>query len=103
MNKSILGFLLTLLFASSVIADTSKRAIESMNGCYACHSVKTKVIGPAFIEISKRYKNQESANKQLVKKIKEGGSGSWGNIPMNAHPNISDVDLSSMVDWILSL
>ena len=103
MNKSILGFLLTLLFASSVIADTSKRAIESMNGCYACHSVKTKVIGPAFIEISKRYKNQESANKQLVKKIKQGGSGNWGNIPMNAHPNISDIDLSSMVDWILNL
>ena len=103
MNKSILGFLLTLLFASSVIADTSKRAIESMNGCYACHSVKTKVIGPAFVEISKRYKNQESANKQLVKKIKEGGSGNWGNVPMNSHPNISDADLSSMVDWILTL
>ena len=103
MNKLILSFVITFVLASTAIANPTKRALESMNGCYACHGVKTNVIGPAFIEISKRYKNQESANKQLVKKIKEGGSGSWGNIPMNPHPNISDNDLSSMVDWILSL
>ena len=103
MSKLILSFTLTFLLASTAIADPSKRALESMNGCYACHSVKIKVIGPAIIEISKRYKNQESANKQLVKKIKEGGSGNWGKIPMNPHPNISDTDLSSMVDWILTL
>ena len=61
------------------------------------------MIGPSFIEISNRYKNQDSASEKLVKKIREGGSGNWGNIPMNAHPNISDNDLSSMVDWILTL
>ena len=103
MNRLTLSFLLVLFLVSTAIADPKKRALESMNVCYACHSVKTKVIGPAFIEISKRYKNQESANKQLVKKIKEGGSGNWGKIPMNPHPNISDTDLSSMVDWILTL
>ena len=103
MIKLILSLVLTFLLVSKATADPTKRALESMNGCYACHSVKIKLIGPAFIEISKRYKNQESANKQLVKKIKEGGSGNWGNIPMNAHPKISDTDLSSMVDWILTL
>ena len=103
MSKLILSFVLTFLLVSTAIAGSTKRALESMNGCYACHGVKTKVIGPAFIEISKRYKSQESVNKQLVKKIKEGGSGNWGNIPMNAHPKISDTDLSSMVDWILTL
>ena len=103
MKKLSLSFLLVIFLASTAMADPTKRVLESMNGCYACHSVKIKVIGPAFIEISKRYKNQESANKQLVKKIKEGGSGNWGKIPMNPHPNISDTDLSSMVDWILTL
>ena len=103
MKKLILSFLLVFLFAFTAMAEPIKRSLESMNGCYACHGVKLKVIGPAFTEISKRYKNQESANKQLVKKIKEGGSGNWGDIPMNAHPNISDADLSSMVDWILTL
>tara|TARA_B100000780_G_scaffold107361_1_gene75109 strand:- start:64 stop:375 length:312 start_codon:yes stop_codon:yes gene_type:complete len=103
MKKLSLSFLLVIFLASTAMADPTKRVLESMNGCYACHGVKLKVIGPSFIEISNRYKNQESASEKLVKKIREGGSGNWGNIPMNAHPNISDNDLSSMVDWILTL
>ncbi|MDG2253150.1 MAG: cytochrome C [Methylophilaceae bacterium] len=103
MNKLILSMPLVFLFSFTLHAEPIKRSLENMNGCYACHSVKLKVIGPSFIEISNRYKNQESARMQLVKKIKEGGSGNWGSVPMNAHPKISDTDLSLMVDWILSL
>ena len=94
---------LLLLLSLNSFSNPNKKALENMNGCYACHSVKVKIIGPSFIEISKKYKNQSVSRNDLVKKIRDGGSGNWGSIPMIAHPNISEEDLSFMVDWILSL
>jgi cytochrome bd-type quinol oxidase subunit 1/cytochrome c551/c552 len=68
--------------------------------CLVCHKSDEKAIGPSFLEIAKRY--SEADLPQLVKKVKEGGSGNWGTVPMAPHPALSDEDIGKMVGWILS-
>lgn len=86
-------------------ADSQKKAeskaimaLLSKNNCTACHSVDRKIIGPAFIEISKKHLGNAD---YLVKKIKSGGSGVWGPIPMPAQ-TLSDADAMSIANWIAS-
>ena len=72
-------------------------------GCLSCHSVDTKVVGPAFKDVSAKYKGK-GAESKLVAKVKAGGSGVWGPIPMPANsPQVKDEDIKTIVRWILSL
>lgn len=74
------------------------------NDCLSCHAVEHKVVGPAYEDVAKRYYNkQPGIIPILVAKVKNGGSGNWGAIPMAAHPNVSNADLTIMVEGILSL
>ena len=84
------------------MANDAKKLIKK-NGCLACHSVKLKVFGPSFIDIANKYENNISNQQILAQKIKKGGSGNWGNIPMMSHPNITNDELNLMVRWILDL
>ena len=86
----------------NLLANDAKKLIKN-NGCLACHSVKLKVLGPSFIDIANKYENNISSQQILVQKIKKGGSGNWGNIPMMPHPNITNDELNMMVRWILDL
>ncbi len=71
--------------------------------CYTCHSVDTKLIGPSFNEISKKYENNNVSIQTLVDKIINGGSGVWGEVPMQAHSQMSIEDATEMVNFILSI
>jgi cytochrome c len=71
--------------------------------CSACHAVNRKVVGPAYNEVAKRYKGQAGAVEKLAAKIKSGGSGHWGSVPMTPHTAFTDAQLKQMVGWILSL
>ena len=75
----------------------------SKHGCRTCHNVNLKTVGPAYKAIAERYENNDENKAMLVAKVKAGGSGTWGNQVMNAHPEISDIDLKDMVKYILSL
>ncbi|MEO7216500.1 PQQ-dependent sugar dehydrogenase [Mucilaginibacter sp.] len=77
-------------------------ALIAKSDCRACHSVKDKVLGPSFIEVAKKYKNDQSAVATLSKKIKNGGSGTWGHAEMPAHPALTNNELGSIVRYILS-
>ncbi len=72
----------------------------AQNNCAACHDVEQKKIGPAYKEIAARYKNEAHAEATLRTKIRQGGAGQWGNIPMPAQ-TIKDEELSAVVKWIL--
>ena len=91
-----------ILGSSFAIANDGKKLAQN-NGCFACHSVKTKVLGPAFVDVSKKYNGQAEINLMLINKIRNGGSGNWGDVPMIPHPNLSDDELKTMVKWILTL
>ena len=84
-------------------ADDAAKALAQKSGCLACHSVDTKVVGPAFKDVSAKYKGK-GAESKLVAKVKAGGSGVWGPIPMPANsPQVKDEDIKTIVHWILSL
>ncbi|MBN3792893.1 c-type cytochrome [Burkholderia sp. Ac-20353] len=72
------------------------------NACMGCHAVDRKLVGPSFKDIAARYKSDPQAVTKLSKKVKEGGSGVWGAIPMPAHPRMSDADVRSVVEWVLA-
>lgn len=89
-------------FATSLSASEQ---IISKAGCVACHRIDQKVNGPSFKTVATRYKNDESAPEYLFEKVREGGEGVWGDLPMvpNSEEKISDADLKAVIGWILSL
>lgn len=72
----------------------------SENACSACHGVSQKIVGPSFREVAARYAADGNAGSKLAAKIKAGGAGNWGAIPMPPHPGLSDADLAQLVGWI---
>lgn len=82
---------------------TVAKGIMEANGCKACHSIDTKVVGPAFKDVAAKYKNDKTAVNHLVNKIKKGGSGVWGELNMPAFATLSDEDRTTIVTYVLSL
>lgn len=74
-------------------------------GCYSCHRVAEKLIGPAFRDVAARYRSRPDMADYLFKKIREGGEGVWGDIPMipNTEEKIPDDELKTLIAWIRSL
>jgi len=73
------------------------------NDCVTCHAIDHQVVGPSYQAIAKKYAGQPGAVDMLVKAVKNGHVGTWGVVPMPAHPTVSDADIKTMVEWILSL
>jgi cytochrome c len=73
------------------------------DGCAACHAIDKKVIGPAYQEVAAKYKGDASAAAKLADKVKKGGVGVWGQVPMPPNAQIPDADIKNLVAWILSL
>ena len=79
-----------------------RNLIESSD-CKSCHQYTTKSIGPSYQAVADKYSNTPENMAYLVKKIKEGGSGVWGDHGMSAHPDLSEVNAKRMTDYIFSL
>lgn len=72
--------------------------------CFACHAIDHKVVGPAYVDVAKRYAGQgPAAVDKLVDKIIKGGAGDWGSIAMTPHPDLGRDKARAIVDWILTL
>ncbi|MGQ0442179.1 MAG: c-type cytochrome [Methylophilaceae bacterium] len=83
---------------------SANQALAQKNGCLACHGVDKKVLGPALKDIAAKYKGDKGAEAKMVTKVKAGGSGVWGPIPMPANsPQVKDEDIKTIVQWILAL
>lgn len=72
------------------------------SGCMACHGVANKVVGPGYNEVAAKYKGQADAASKLAAKVKAGGQGVWGAIPMPPQNQLKDEDIHRLVKWILS-
>ncbi len=79
------------------------KALMEASDCKTCHQLTGKSIGPAFMEVAKRYKDDAAAPARLVEKIIAGGGGVWGEPTMNAHPQMAKEDVSKIVKYVLSL
>lgn len=79
-------------------------AIVKGSDCFTCHRVGQKLIGPAYKDVAAKYKGADDAKiTELAKKVIAGGAGNWGNVPMRAHPTLSEEDAKKAVKWVLSL
>ena len=90
--------------ASSFGLDAGGDPVQQLLGahaCTACHTLDKRVVGPSFREVAAKYAGDGNAAGTLARKIREGGAGAWGNVPMPPHPQLSDADLNQMVGWIL--
>ena len=82
---------------------SANQGLAQKNACMSCHGVDKKIVGPAFKEVSAKYKGDKGAAAALAKKVKEGTKGTWGPIPMPANPQVKDEELNKIVEWILTL
>ena len=100
--------LLILLVAISTLQamQVEQKDVEKLlndGDCHSCHSIDHKVVGPSYLDISKKYAGQATAVDQLTRSIRQGGSGNWGDLRMPAHPDLNDAQLAETVRWILAL
>jgi cytochrome c len=77
-------------------------AILKANGCIACHGVTSKVVGPAYRDVASKYRGKVDAQAYLIKKMREGGSGVWGAVPMPPQAALKEADAQAITSWILA-
>jgi cytochrome c len=88
--------------ARASISDADAATLMAKYNCQACHTVDKKLVGPAFRDVAKRYAGNAGAAASLEGKVKNGSTGTWGQVPMPPN-NVPPADIDSLVQWILSL
>ena len=83
-------------------ASASEALLKKYN-CLACHTIDKKLVGPAYKDVAKKYAGDAGAANMLFEKVKKGGKGTWGQIPMAPNPQVPDADLHTMIKYILQL
>ena len=99
-------FLALALGATACALASAAYAQEDLakkHNCFACHAVDKKVVGPAYKDVAAKYRGDKSAPAKLFEKVKKGGAGVWGPVPMPPNAAVPDADIKKLVDWILSL
>ena len=100
MNKSVI--LTAIATSLAILPAAANEELAKKNACTACHSVDKKIVGPAFKEVAAKYRNDKTAEAKLVDKVKKGGMGVWGQVPMPPNTQVNDADVKTLVQWILS-
>ena len=97
--------LVAALGAGILLAAPAARADEALAkkyNCLACHQLDTKLVGPSYKDVAKKYKGQPDAVAKLAAQVKNGSSGVWGGpIPMPPNATVPDADIKALVEWIL--
>jgi cytochrome c len=76
-------------------------AMAQKYNCVACHAVDKKLVGPAYQDVAKKYAGQKDAEAKLIEKVRKGGTGVWGPVPMPPNTAPSDADIKTLVEWVL--
>ena len=72
-------------------------------GCVACHKMEAPLVGPSYKQVADKYRGVEGAHELLVSKVKNGGSGTWGPLPMAPHPHLSVEQIDPLIAGILAI
>jgi len=93
------------LAALSIVAAPAlaNEELAKKHACTACHSVDKKLVGPGYKEVATKYRGDAKAEAMLIDKVKKGGVGTWGQVPMPPNPSVPDADVKTLVKWVLSL
>ena len=98
--------ILALALGAAVAVSSAARADEALakkHNCAACHQIDKKSVGPAYKDVAKKYKGQADAVAKLSDKVKKGGSGVWGTVPMPPNAAVPDADVKKLVEWVLAM
>jgi cytochrome c len=89
--------------AHAALDNAQAEALMKKDGCAACHAVDKKIVGPAYVDVAAKYRTDKNAQAALEKKVKDGGAGVWGQIPMPPNAQVPQNDIKELVTWILAL
>jgi cytochrome c len=99
-HVSILAAVVAGMVASFPAAASEELAKK--HNCLACHTVDKKVVGPSYKEVAAKYRGDKTADAKLFEKVKKGGVGVWGQVPMPPNATVPDADIKALVKWVLS-
>jgi cytochrome c len=88
--------------AALALPSQASDALAKKHNCLACHATDKKLVGPSYKDVAAKYAKDPSAEAKLVDKVKKGGQGVWGQIPMPPNAQVPDADVQALVKWILS-
>ena len=91
-----------LLMVGLASVSFASEQLAKQKGCMACHDMKAKKVGPSYADVAKRYAGKPDAVNYLAGKIKKGGAGVWGPVPMPPQ-NVTDAEAQQLAKWILSV
>ena len=102
MKKSFV--LAAIVVAVACAPALANEELAKKNGCMACHQIDKRVVGPSYKEVAAKYRGDKTAEAKLIDKVKKGGVGVWGQVPMPPNtPLVKDEDVKALVKWVLSL
>ena len=92
------------LILGAVLPAQASEDLAKKHLCTTCHVVKgAKTIGPTYADVAKKYGGQKDAEAKLADKVKKGGQGVWGQVPMPPNAAVPDADIKALVKWVLSV
>ena len=99
MKRALFVLAASVTLATPVLAD---QALATAKNCLACHAADKKVVGPSYKDVAAKYASDKDAASKLAKKIREGGVGAWGQVPMPANPQVSEAEARTLAAWVLA-
>ena len=100
---AVLGSLTAVAALQLATPAAAQEELAKKHNCLVCHQVDKKVVGPSYKDVAAKYANDKAAEAKLFEKIKKGGVGVWGQVPMPPNATVPDADIKALVKWILSL
>lgn len=96
------GALLGAMPSAHALDVAAATALAGKGACVACHAAERKLVGPAYKDIAKKYSGDANAPTYLAKKIRSGGSGVWGSVPMPPQATLTDAEIGTLTEWVLA-
>ena len=101
MNRVVM-FLAAAAAASVSLPAAASDELAKKHACFACHATDKKLVGPSYKDVAAKYRGDKGAAASLFDKVKKGGQGVWGQVPMPPNGHVPDADIKALVKWILS-
>lgn len=101
LTRSLIALVPAALVLAAPLTAHANLELAKKNACMACHAVDKKLVGPAYLEVARKYEGKKDVVEAVMASIKAGGSGKWGPIPMPAQAALSDADVKTLASWIL--
>ena len=100
--KRLAAVLAAATMVAAAFPASANEELAKKHACFACHAVDKKLVGPAYKDVAAKYRNDPKAEAKLFEKVKKGGQGVWGQVPMPPNSQVPDADIHALVKWILS-